>query len=116
MTEGTATLMRDASAASIYPGVAVPVVLAVSLAIAGPFHPDTAWASDPRLRGPSPPSNLRPAAALHVRLLPPGMVTNPDTILRVPDIARPPYLTPQPEPTFGGQLRRVTGDAGTAFP
>ena len=68
------------------------------------------------LHGFVPPVNTRPVASLRVRVLPPGAITDPDTVLPVPAVARPPYLSPRRDPTFGAPVRRVTGDAGTTFP
>ena len=60
--------------------------------------------------------NMNPVPALTLTFRAPGVITNPDTIFDVPDVARPPYLTSQLEPTFGSPIRRIIGDAGATFP
>ena len=59
--------------------------------------------------------NLKPVPALAPKFRANGVITNADTILDVPNVQRPSYLTSLLEPTFGAPVRRITGDAGATF-
>ena len=65
------------------------------------------------------PGNQPPQASL---ILVPGafegfrdVITDPSAVFLTPARARPAYLSPGADPTFGTTLTRIGGDAGTAF-
>jgi hypothetical protein len=58
--------------------------------------------------------NVRRAAAAPEPPRPPRpLVTDPDAVFAVPRVARPAYLTPFTDPTFGTTLTRITDDPGS---
>ncbi|HJZ06303.1 hypothetical protein A2634_02520 [Candidatus Amesbacteria bacterium RIFCSPHIGHO2_01_FULL_48_32] len=49
-----------------------------------------------------------------LRTTPPNLITDPNAVFTIPQIAKPAYLSPITDPVFGTKIIRIAGDTGSA--